>query len=317
VELWDGLGIELDVNFMMWHRGIVYVAHNDATINSQRMRHETYRQMGIENEILTLDEMKKMVPLLDISDKPDQPIIGGYFHPPGGSIRHDAAIWAFAKGCHQQGIHLCEGVEVLGIETDDGRVKGVETNKGRISTPVVLNAAGGWSSTIANMAGLDLPLKTSPLQAVVTEPVAPMMDPIVASETYFCYGMQTVKGDFILGEHLDPWTSYKSYSTYEFASELSYGWTQLFPDLAHLKIMRTWSGLCDMSPDSTPIIGKTDIEGFYIDVGWGYFGFKSAPSCGEAMAEYIATGKRPELIRPLGVERFYEGRMVPETTYPR
>lgn len=317
VDLWKGLSAELDVNIMMWQKGLIALAHNNMSIDSMRMRHETFKLMGIENELLTPEELKKMVPRLDISDTPDLPIIGGYYHPPGGSIRHDAAVWAFAKGCYHHGIDLCEGVGVTGIRIKNNSVTGVDTTKGFIASPVVLNAAGGWSATIAHMAGLDLPVVTLPMQAMVTEPVAPFLDQALASETYFCFGNQTIKGDFVIGTHMDPWQTYKFENTYHFASDLAYGWTQLFPDLAGLRVMRSWNGLCDMTPDSSPIMGKTSIEGFFIDAGWGYFGFKSSPACGKNMAGYIAEQQCPEPIKALGIERFYEGRLVPETTYPR
>jgi len=317
VELWKNLSAELDVNIMMWQKGLIAVAHNDMTVDSMRMRHETFKLMGIENEQLTPEELKKMVPRLDISDKADLPVIGGYYHPPAGSIRHDAAVWAFAKGCERQGIDLCEGVEVTGIGVDKGKITGVKIGFGVISAPVVLNAAGGWSATIAKMAALDLPIVTLSMQAMVTEPVAPFLDQAVASETYFCFGNQTIKGDFVIGSHLDPWQTFNFYNTYHFASDLAYGWTQLFPDLTNIRVMRTWNGLCDMTPDSSPIMGETEIEGFFVDAGWGYFGFKSSPASGKIMADYIANRKRPDKIRHLGIERFYGGQLVQETTYPR
>jgi sarcosine oxidase subunit beta len=317
IELWKGLSIEVDFNLMVWARGLVGVAHNQFGLNSMRMRHETHVRLGIENYLLTPEEVKKIVPRLDISDRAHIPIVGGYYHPPGGTIRHDAAVWGFAKGCQGKGIHLCEGVEVTGINVETGRITGVETSQGPISTPVVLNAGGGWSATISRLAGHTLPVVTLPLQAMVTEPIEPFMDQAVVSELYFTYCQQSLKGDIIMGAHMDPWQSYRLYNTYEFTAELAYGITQLFPDLASVKIMRSWSGLCDMTPDSSPVMGATEIEGYYIDAGWGYFGFKSTPACGKLMAEYIATQRRPELLKHLGIERFYEGRMVPETTYPR
>jgi sarcosine oxidase, subunit beta len=316
-ELWKGLSAELDVNLMRWQKGGISLGHSNISLDSMRLRHHTFQLMGIPNELLTPEELKKIEPRLDISNRPALPIIGGFFSPPTGTLRHDAAVWAFAKGCERSGIDLCEGVEALGLSVENNRITGVETGKGFISTPVVLNAAGGWSSTVAGMAGLDLPVVTLPMQAIVTEPVAPFIDHVVVSEAYFCFGSQTVKGDFVLGTHMDPWQTYKFENTYHFASDLAYGWTQIFPDLAPVRIMRTWSGLCDMTPDAAPLMGETEIEGFYIDVGWGFFGFKSTPACGKAMAACIAQKRRPELIKSLGLERFYEGRLVPEMVVPR
>lgn len=316
-NLWNDLSEELEFNLMLWMKGLIGLAHTDAGLNAMRMRHETLNRMGIENYILTPEEIKKKVPALDISDKPANPIIGGYFNPPGGQIRHDAAVWAYAKGCYHQGIDLCAPVEVTDIAVNNNRVSGVMTDKGEIHTQMVHMAAGGWSSEVARMAGVKLPVVTLPLQALVTELVKPFLDHVVIDEHYFCYVNQSIKGDLIMGAHLDPWQSYKSYNTYEFAAEQAHFMLELFPDIAHLKLMRAWSGLCDMTVDSAPIMGGVGIEGLFVDAGWGYFGYKSSPACGKNMAEFMATGRLPEKIERLGMERFYEGRMVLETYVAR
>ncbi|MEW6265632.1 MAG: FAD-dependent oxidoreductase [Thermodesulfobacteriota bacterium] len=311
-DLWLDLSAELEWNMMVWLKGLVGLAHTEAGFNSMRMRHETQLRLGIENHLLTPEELKRLVPALDISDRAALPIYGGYFHPPAGQVHHDAAIWGFMKGCSALGVDLCPETEVTGFDIAGGRVLGVATNKGRITAPAVHMAPGGWSSTVARLAGLELPLFTQPLQAMVTECVKPFLDQVIVSEAYFCYAQQTVKGDLLMGAHLDPWQTYRIYNNYEFAQEQAYSMLQLFPDIAHLKLMRSWAGLCDMTPDGAPIMGLTELEGLYIDAGWGYFGFKASPGCGKTMAEYIATGRRPELISSLGLERFHEGRMVPE-----
>jgi sarcosine oxidase, subunit beta len=317
IDLWKALSSELEFNLMVWQKGLIGLAHSDFGLAMMRMRHETQTRMGIENHILTPGELKKLLPALDISDKAAIPVIGGYYHPPGGQIRHDAAVWGLAKGCHQYGVDLCTGVEVSAITKENGSVIGVETNKGSIFTPIILNAAGGYSSEVARMAGLVLPVATFPLQAMVTEPIQPFLNHVVVSEGYFCYIQQTLKGDLIMGAHLDTWQSYKLYNTYEFAAEQAYFILQLFPDLAHVRLLRSWSGLCDMTVDSSPVMGECEIKGFYLDVGWGYFGFKSSPACGKIMAEYMATGRQPAMIKDLSIQRFYEGRMVPETYIAR
>jgi sarcosine oxidase subunit beta len=321
IKLWNELSAEVEWNFMVWMKGLIGLAHNAAGLNSMRMRHATQTNLGIENHILTPEELKKLIPALDISSRAAIPVVGGYYHPPGGSVRHDAAIWGFMKGLHQHGVHLCPGVEVTGINVKNGRVTGVnckvDGNETTISTPLVHMALGGWSSEIAAMAGITLPVVTLPLQAMVTECVKPFLNHVVVSELYFCYCQQSIKGDLIMGAHLDPWQSYKSYNTYEFASEQAYFMLELFPDLAHLKLMRSWSGLCDMTVDGAPIMGKLPVEGLFIDAGWGYFGFKASTACGKNMAELMATGRTPEKIRFLGMDRFYEGRMVPEVYIAR
>jgi len=316
-QLWNSLSAELEWNLMVWMKGLVGLAHSEAGLNAMRMRHETQTRMGIENHLLTPAELKKLVPALDASDRAAIPIHGGYFNPPGGQVRHDAAVWGLSKGAHRLGVDLCVGVEVTGINLADGRVQGVETSKGAIAAPVVHMAPGGYSSQVARLAGLTLPVVTLPLQAMVTEPIRPFLDQVIVSELYFCYLQQSLKGDLIMGAHLDPWQSFKLYNTFEFSAEQAYFILQLFPDLANLKLMRSWSGLCDMTVDGCPVMGRTEIEGLFIDAGWGYFGFKASPACGKNMAEYMATGRCPENIKSLGLERFYEGRMVPETYIAR
>lgn len=316
-DLWLELSAELKWNLMVWLKGLVGLAHTEAGFNNMRMRHETQTLMGIENYLLTPPELQKLVPALNISHRAAIPIVGGYFNPPGGQVHHDAAVWAFLKGCHQYGVHLCPNTEVTGIDVQGGRVTGVQTSKGAIAAAAVHMAPGGWSSEVARLAGLELPLFTQPLQAWVTEGLKPFLNHVVVSEGYFCYVQQTVKGDLIMGAHLDPWQSYKSYTTHEFAQELAWAMLQLFPDLAHLKMMRTWSGLCDMTPDGAPVMGTTEVDNLYIDAGWGYFGFKASPGCGQTMAEYIATRRCPAMIQHLGLNRFYEGRMIAETYLAR
>lgn len=321
IRLWNELSAEVEWNFMVWMKGLIGLAHNAAGVNSMRMRHATQTNLGIKNHILTPEELKKLIPALDISRNAAIPIAGGYYHPPGGTVHHDAAVWGLMKGLHRHGVHLCPGVDVRGISIKNGRVNGMEANFGgnkiTISAPLIHMALGGWSSEVAAMAGITLPVVTLPLQAMVTECVKPFLNHVVVSELYFCYCQQSIKGDLIMGAHLDPWQSYKSYNTYEFAAEQAYFMLQLFPDLAHLKLMRSWSGLCDMTVDGAPIMGAMPIEGLFIDAGWGYFGFKASPACGKNMAELIATGRTPEKITFLGMERFYEGRMVPEVYIAR
>jgi len=316
-QLWNELSRELEWNLMVWMKGLVGLAHNETGLNAMRLRHETQIRMGIVNHILTPEEIQKLVQNLDLSPRQVVPIAGGYFNPPGGQVRQDAAVWGFAKGCHRLGIDLCPFCEVTGIKVDGDKVTGVETSKGFVSTPRVHMACGGYSSQIAALAGVTLPVVTFPLQAMVTECVQPFLDHVVIDEFYFCYVQQSIKGDLIMGAHLDPWQSYKNYNTYEFAAEQAYFMLQLFPEIAHLKLMRAWSGLCDMTVDGAPLVGPLHIEGLFIDAGWGYFGFKSATGCGKNMAELIATGHRPDNIKSLGMERFYEGRMVPEVYLAR
>ncbi len=317
-DLWPRLSKELNYNLMVWTPGLIGLAHHDFTLNAIRMKAETGRFLGVETELLTPEQIKKRVPALDISDRAALPVIGGYYHPPSGTVRHDAAVWALARGCDRRGVDLCPGVEVVGLKVAGGRVQGVETDQGFISAPLVLNAAGGWSAEVARLAGVNLPVVTLPLQALVTESIKPFLDVVLVSEYYFVYLQQALKGELVMGSHMDPFPSYYTLSsTYEFVAHEALYMLELFPDLARLRLMRQWTGLTDMTPDHAPIMGPSPVEGFYLDVGWGYFGFKSAPMCGKLMAEYMATGRCPEMIASLGLERFETGRLVPEVVMAR
>ncbi len=317
VELWQGLSGELDYNLMVHMPGLIGLAHNEAGLNSIRTRVENGKDLGLETYILTPEEIHKINPEINLSPDAAVPVVGGYFHPPTGTVRHDAAVWGLASAADRLGVDLCPGVEVTGITVESGRVTGVITNHGSISAPVVLNAAGGWSSEICRLAGVKVPMVTMPLQALVTEPVKPFLRTVVVSELYFVYVQQSLKGELVMGSHLDPLQSYSLASSFDFVAHQARFMLEIFPQLAPVKLMRQWTGLCDMCPDSAPVMGASEIDGFYLDVGWGYFGFKSTPACGEAMAEFIATGERPRIIEHLGLERFYTGKLVPETYFVR
>jgi len=317
LAMWDGLSAELDWNLMVNKKGLLRLIHSEREIANMRMQCNTQLREGIEINILTPEEIKKMIPALDISDRPALPVIGGSFHPEGGTLHHDAAVWGFTKGCYQYGVDLCIGIEVTGINIERGKITGVKTNRGNIAANKVHIAVGGYSSELTRMAGITLPVVTRPMQAIVTEPMKPFLDHYVSSTAMMFYTQQTLKGDLIIGGHMDPWQSWNFYTTWEETSERAYKILQYFPDLAHVRVMRTWSGLCDMCVDSSPVMGGCDIDGLSLDVAWGYYGFKSVPGCGKYMAEYIATGQMPEKIKVFAFDRFYQRQLIPEIILPK
>ncbi|MCW2632769.1 MAG: dependent oxidoreductase, partial [Pseudonocardia sp.] len=240
------------------------------------------------------------------------PILGALYHPPGGIIRHDAVVWGYARAADALGVHLHQETEVTGIDVAGDRVRGVRTNRGSIATPVVVNCTAGWSTLISDLAGVRLPITTLPLQAAVTEPVRPFLDTVVVSGTLHVYVSQTDRGELVFGAAVDPFPSYSQRGSLEFTEGVAAHVLELMPSLARLRVLRQWSGLCDMTPDFSPVMGQTPVEGFYLDVGWGTYGFKAGPVAGETMAELIATGKTPELIAGFDLARFTEGRLVGE-----
>jgi sarcosine oxidase subunit beta len=256
--------------------------------------------------------VKRLAPFVDVSAAARYPVLGALYHPPGGIIRHDAVVWGYARGAAARGVHIHQNVEVTGIDVAGGRVRGVRTAHGGIATRTVLNATAGWSTLIADMAGVALPVTTYPLQAAVTEPVKPFLSTVIVSGTLHVYVSQTDRGELVFGASVDPFASYSMRGSLEFAEDLAGHVLALMPALAKVRLLRQWAGLCDMTPDFSPIMGATPVEGFAVDVGWGTYGFKAGPVSGEAMATFIASGSVPDLILPFGLDRFAAGALVGE-----
>jgi sarcosine oxidase subunit beta len=312
MELYRTLAADLDYNVMFSRRGHLTLAHNDSSLRTMRWRAEVNKLQGIDSEVIGPGEIKRMVPYLDTSAGTRYPIMGALYHPPGGIIRHDAVNWGYARAADAYGVQIHQGTEVTGIDVADGRVRGVRTNRGDIATPVVLNCTAGWATLVAAMAGVRLPIQTFPLQAAVTEPVRPFLHTVVVSGTLHIYVSQTDRGELVFGAAVDPFASYSTRGSLEFAEGLATHVIELMPALSKMRLLRQWSGLCDMTPDFSPIMGSTGVGGFYVDVGWGTYGFKAGPVSGEAMAECIASGRTPEIIAAFGLDRFGEGHLVGE-----
>src|SRR6202012_5266607 len=231
------------------------------------------------------------------------PIMGALYHPPGGIIRHDAVVWGLARSADQGGAEIHQNTEVLGMERSNGKVTKVKTNRGTINAGQVLNCTAGWSTLISDMAGVAMPITTHILQACVTEPMKPQMH---------VYISQPDRGEFLMGAEIEPWTTYRMNGTLNFLQDVCRHALELFPQLERARLLRSWAGLCDLSPDYSPILGKTEVDNFHVSAGWGTYGFKAAPIVGKTLAELVATGKQPELIQPFALERFYEDKLVSE-----
>jgi sarcosine oxidase subunit beta len=312
LRLYERLATELNFNVMFSQRGHLTLAHNDSSLRTMRWRAEVNKLQGVDSEVIGPDEIKALVPLMDTSERTRYPILGALYHPPGGIIRHDAVNWGYARGADALGVHIHQNTEVVGVDVAGGRVRGVLTDRGPVAAPVVVNCTAGWASLIAAMAGVGLPIMTHPLQAAVTEPVKVFLDTVVVSGTLHVYVSQTDRGEVVFGASVDPFASYSMRASLEFLEEVAGHVLQLMPSLAKLRVLRQWAGLCDMTPDYSPIIGTTPVEGFLVDVGWGTYGFKAGPAAGESVAELVATGRVPELIAGFELARFGAGRLVGE-----
>lgn len=312
VKLYENLAADLNFNVMFSQRGHLTLAHNDTSLRTMRWRAEVNKLEGIDSEVIEPDDIKRLVPYLNTSSSARFPIVGALYHPPGGIIRHDAVVWGYARAADARGVHIHQDTEVAGIDVTGGRVRGVHTTRGTIATPEVVNCTAGWSTLIADMAGVSLPISTFPLQAAVTEPVRPFLEAVVVSGSLHVYVSQTDRGELVFGSSVDPYTSYSTRGSLEFIEGLAGDVLELMPSLAKMRVLRQWAGLCDMTPDYSPIIGITPVAGFYVDVGWGTYGFKAGPVAGEAMAQLIVSHSTPEIIAPFDLARFGEGRLVGE-----
>ncbi|MEJ7703717.1 MAG: FAD-dependent oxidoreductase [Geodermatophilaceae bacterium] len=312
VRLYEELSGDLNFNVMFSQRGHLTLAHSDASLRTMRWRAEVNALEGVDSGVIGPAEVARLVPQLDMSEHAHHPILGGLYHPPGGTIRHDAVVWGYARAADALGVHLHQSTEVTGIDVVGGAVRGVQTSRGAISTPVVVNCTAGWATLIADMAGVALPVTTFPLQAAVTEPVRPFLDTVVVSGSLHVYVSQTARGELVFGAAVDPYPSYSMRGSLQFTESVAGHVLELMPALAQLRLLRQWAGLCDMTPDFSPVMGITPVEGFFVDVGWGTYGFKAGPVAGETMAELIATGKTPELIAGFDLARFADGRLVGE-----
>jgi len=257
VKLYEGLSRELNFNLLFSQCGHLTLAHSDRAMFVMANRAEVNRLQGIDSRLIGPDEVKRLAPAMVVSDDATYPIVGALYHPPGGIIRHDAVVWGFARGVDAGGAEIHPYTEVLGLERTNGRIDAVRTNRGTIKAGQVINCTAGWSTLISDMAGVPLPITTHILQACVTEPVKPLLDVVIVSSQMHVYISQTDRGEFLMGAEIEPWTTYRMQGTLNFLQEVTRHTLELFPQLEHARMLRSWAGLCDLSPDYSPILGKT------------------------------------------------------------
>jgi sarcosine oxidase subunit beta len=304
VSLFRNLSEELDFNIMYSERGHLTLAHSDAAIRTSRWRAEVNKHLGVDSELIGRDEIRRICPHLNLSDRVRYPILAALYHPPGAIVRHDAVAWGYAAAASRLGVDIHTDTEVTAILKEGNRAVGVRTNRGTIGAGCILQAVAGSSSRVAEMAGFRLPIRTVPLQACVSQPLKPFLDPIIVSGSLHIYLSQSARGELVMGGATDPYPLYASRSTLEFKEGLMAPMLDLFPFLAEVKVMRQWAGIADMTPDFSPIMGLTPVESYFVDAGWGTWGFKATPVCGKRLAQTIARGNPPDLIRPFALDRF-------------
>lgn len=311
LEIYEDLSRELGMNLMISERGLLWLSHSEHTLASQAERASINQALGVETWLLGPDEIRKLCPVIDMQCG-GRPILGGAYHPRGKTSRHDAVAWGYAAGACRHGVHLHQGVPVTGVVVESGRATAIETARGRVGAGAVHAAVGGFVSMLTGPLGISLPIVSHALQAFVTESYKPILHRVVASDDLHFYVSQTSRGEVLVGAEIDPYPSYATRSTWPFLASASKRLIDLFPWSARLRILRQWGGVCDMTPDYSPIMGRSGIDGLTLDTGLGTWGFKLTPVNGMMLAELIATGTVPELIAPFDLGRFRRDRSVSE-----
>ncbi|MDR1889461.1 MAG: FAD-dependent oxidoreductase [Zoogloeaceae bacterium] len=312
VKLFRNLSNEFDFNIMYSERGQLTLAHTDATVRAFRQRAEVNRHFGGRSEMLDRQQIQELVPTLN-RDTGHLPVLAGLWHIDGATARHDAVAWGYARGATGRGVELHQLTSAEDFVIEKNRVTAVRTNRGTIRCGCVVQAVAGSSSILLEKAGIRAPIHTYPLQAMVTQPLKPFLTPMVSSSALHCYVQQTGRGEVLIGGGSDPYPLYNSRSTLDLKEGLLAHAIEMFPFLANAKLMRQWAGITDMTPDYSPIMGLSPVDNYYLDAGWGTYGFKATPICGKTMAELVASGgKTPELIKPFELERFSRFQQINE-----
>ena len=312
LEIWRSLSAELDFNLLFSTQGELDLCHTHDSLEVERDKSLLNRAYGVQTDVLTDVEVHRMNPLVDLTGGGELPIVGASYHPPGSFARHDSVVWGYASSAVRRGVHVHEHTPVIGIDVVDGVCRGVRTQRGAIEAGAVVSATAGWSSQVAGFAGVRLPIVTMALQAFVTEPYRHVLDGLLSSMDLYVYVSQTARGELLVGAEVLPYPTYSTRSTFGFLAEAAKRTIQIFPVIAKARAMRQWTGLCDMTPDSSPILGESEVARFFLMSGMGTWGFKGSPIFGRLMAERLATGSTPALIAPFAADRFATDRMVPD-----
>jgi sarcosine oxidase, subunit beta len=313
VKLWEGLSQELNYNVMFSQRGVLMLAHNVHDVQSFKRHIYANRLNGIDNEWLSPQECQAFCPPLSIAPGLRYPVLGGALQRRGGTARHDAVAWGYARGADARGVDIIQNCEVRGIRRKpDGCVAGVETTRGFIGARRIGVVAAGNTSIAMAMAGVRMPLESFPLQALVSEPVKPVFPCVVMSNAVHAYISQSDKGELVIGAGTDQYTSYSQQGGLQITSHTLDAICELFPRFTRMRMLRSWGGTVDVTPDRSPIIGKTPVDGLYVNCGWGTGGFKATPGSGHVFAHTLATGEPHRINAPFTLDRFRTGRLIDE-----
>jgi|TARA_B100000959_G_scaffold48888_2_gene50337 sarcosine oxidase subunit beta len=312
LQLWEGLSQELNFNVMFSQRGVMNLGHTLQDMRDIYRRSNANRLNGIDSEILTPEQIKSKVPQMNVSASARYPVLGASFQPRGGVARHDAVAWGFARAADARGVDIIQNCEVTGILRENGAVRGVETTRGTIGAGKVAVVVAGHASVLGDMAGMRLPVESHPLQALVSEPLKPVLDTVVMSNAVHGYVSQSDKGELVIGAGIDAYTGYGQRGSYSIIEGNVAAIVELFPIFSRVRMLRQWGGIVDVCPDACPIISRTPVEGLYFNCGWGTGGFKATPGSGWVFAHTVANDSPHALNAAFDIERFTTGALIDE-----
>ena len=312
LKLYEGLSQDLNYNIMLSQRGLISIGHTQNDMREICRRVNAIRLNGIDSEMLSLAELHELAPILNLSPNSRYPVIGAAIQRRGGVARHDAVAWGYARAADDRGVDILQHTEVTGLRIQSGRIEGVETSRGFIAAPKVGVAVAGHSSVLADMAGFRLPIQSKPLQALVSEPLKPIFNTVIMSPTVHVYLSQSDRGELVMGAGTDGYNSYAQRGSPYVLEDILAAAVELFPIFSRVKMMRQWAGIVDISPDASPIVGKTPISGLYLNCGWGTGGFKAIPGSGYVFAHTIAQDEPHEVAAPFLLDRFTNGALIDE-----
>jgi sarcosine oxidase subunit beta len=312
LQLWEGLSQELNFNVMFSQRGVMNLGHSLQDMRDIYRRSNANRLNGIDSEILNPAQIKAMVPAMNVSANARYPVLGASFQARGGVARHDAVAWGFARAADEHGVDIIQNCEVTAICKENGVVTGVETNRGMIRASKVAVVAAGHSSVLGDMAGLRMPIESHPLQALVSEPLKPVLDTVVMSNAVHGYVSQSDKGELVIGAGIDAYIGYGQRGSFSIIEGNVAAIVELFPIFSRVRMLRQWGGIVDVCPDACPIISKTSLKGLYFNCGWGTGGFKATPGSGWVFAHTVAHDEPHALNAAFNMERFTTGALIDE-----
>ena len=312
-SLYEGLSQELNYNVMFSPRGLLMLCQTEHELRAMKRTSHANRLAGIQAKMIDRKEVKRLCPIINDSDDCRYPILGAYHQPRGGTARHDAIAWGYARGADARGVDIIQNCAVTGIDRKGDKIVGVQTTKGAIKAKKIAVVVAGHTTQVMDMAGVRMPIESVALQALVSEPIKPCIDVVVMANTVHGYMSQSDKGELVIGGGADPYNNFSQRGSFPSLEHTVSALVETFPIISRLRMLRMWGGIVDMTGDRSPIISKTDVEGLFVNCGWGTGGFKAIPGSGWSFADTIANDRPDKIAEPFGLNRFLEGRSIDES----